>query len=394
MRVKGRWIGLGKYGNAESKALYDRKLSEWLAAGRELPPEPESSGVLIVDEAIARYWAGHVVTYCRDPDGNPTPEQHHLKQALSVVRRLYGSEPLESFGPVRLRATREAMVKDGWSRRHINQQVGRVKRWVRWCVGNELVEPRVLQGVQAIAGLRQGKTEARETDPVGPVADEHVQAIEPFVSRQVWALIQMQQLTGCRPGEAVIMRGCDIDMTSGGDLWEYRPAKHKGQHRGRERVIPLGPRARAVIQPFLRPGYLFSPKDADAERRERLHAARRTPMSCGNSPGTNKSRSPKKSPRDHYDVAAYRRAITLGCDRADAEARKQLPARKRAKLNETRLVPRWHPHQLRHSVATRIRRMYGVEAAQMTLGHRGIGTTELYAEKNLEAARDIMRKIG
>jgi site-specific recombinase XerD len=49
---------------------------------------------------------------------------------------------------------------------------------------------------------------------------------------------------------------------------------------------------------------------------------------------------------------------------------------------------------LRHSAATIIRRQYGAEAAQAVLGHAELSTTEIYAEKSLEAARQIMREIG
>ena len=34
----------------------------------------------------------------------------------------------------------------------------------------------------------------------------HIDAIKPFVSRQVWALVQLQLLTGARAGELVGMR--------------------------------------------------------------------------------------------------------------------------------------------------------------------------------------------
>ena len=34
-------------------------------------------------------------------------------------------------------------------------------------------------------------------------------------------MIEVQLLTGARPGEVLIMRGCDLDMT--GDVWEFTP---------------------------------------------------------------------------------------------------------------------------------------------------------------------------
>jgi site-specific recombinase XerC len=49
---------------------------------------------------------------------------------------------------------------------------------------------------------------------------------------------------------------------------------------------------------------------------------------------------------------------------------------------------------LRHSAATDIRRQFGLEAAQAVLGHATLGVTQLYAEKDMEAAKRIMGAIG
>jgi hypothetical protein len=63
-----------------------------------------------------------------------------------------------------------------------------------------------------------------------------------------------------RPGEACVMRGCDLDMT--GPIWVYRPEHHKTVHQGHTREICLGPQAQAIVKPFLKldtQAYLFSP---------------------------------------------------------------------------------------------------------------------------------------
>jgi integrase len=49
---------------------------------------------------------------------------------------------------------------------------------------------------------------------------------------------------------------------------------------------------------------------------------------------------------------------------------------------------------LRHSAATEIRKRFGIEAAQHVLGHATLNVTEIYAEKNSEAARQIAAAIG
>ena len=216
-------------------------------------------------------------------------------------------------------------------------------------------------------------------------------AVRPYVSRQVWAIVELQRLTGMRSGEVVIMRGSDLDMGSG--LWLYRPTTHKTEHYGHERAIEIGPRAQEVIRPFLKrdlEAFLFSPVDAETERRAELHTKRKTPMSYGNRPGTNRKRKPKRTPRERYTADSLCRAIARACDVADEKAKehKGLP------LDSERIVPRWHPHQLRHNYATRIRKEFGVEAARILLGHRSTAVTELYAEVDRGRVRDIVARVG
>jgi integrase len=55
---------------------------------------------------------------------------------------------------------------------------------------------------------------------------------------------------------------------------------------------------------------------------------------------------------------------------------------------------RWHPNQLRHTFATRVRKDYGLEAAQVLLGHSRADVTQVYAERNEELARVTAAKIG
>jgi len=50
--------------------------------------------------------------------------------------------------------------------------------------------------------------------------------------------------------------------------------------------------------------------------------------------------------------------------------------------SDERMIDRWHPHQLRHNAATQLRKEYGLEAAQVILGHKTITVTQVYAEKN------------
>ena len=54
----------------------------------------------------------------------------------------------------------------------------------------------------------------------------------------------------------------------------------------------------------------------------------------------------------------------------------------------------WHPHQLRHNYATHIRRQYGLEIAQILLGHSKADVTQIYAERDTNRALEVAAKIG
>jgi site-specific recombinase XerC len=58
------------------------------------------------------------------------------------------------------------------------------------------------------------------------------------------------------------------------------------------------------------------------------------------------------------------------------------------------LLPHWHPNQLRHSAATTIRKTFGLEAAQVILGHSRADVTQVYAERDNAKALEVIRKIG
>ena len=57
-------------------------------------------------------------------------------------------------------------------------------------------------------------------------------------------------------------------------------------------------------------------------------------------------------------------------------------------------IPHWFPLQLRHSRATEVRKQFGLEAAQVSLGHAHANVTEIYAEKNLELAMQVAKATG
>jgi hypothetical protein len=273
---------LGPHGSPESLAEYRRVLAELEAHGGLYPVQAAAPAAadLTVNELLLHYWRWAAEHY-RDPEGNPTRERANLKDALRPLKRLYGHTPAGEFGPSALRALQQEMVKAGLCRSVVNSRTNRVRRAFKWAVSFELLPVAVHQALQTVQGLRRGHGKVREADPIKPAPEEHVKATLPLLPAPVRAMVELQRLTGCRPGEVLVMRA--IDLTTSGPVWAYRPASHKNKHRGLDRVIFLGPQAQQVIKPFLTTGleaYLFSPRayvEAMHRRRAERRKTRRTP---------------------------------------------------------------------------------------------------------------------
>jgi integrase len=423
-----RDILLGRQGTEQSKAEYRRILAELHAVGPTAAIPAGTTPDLTVNELLVAFmrWA---LSHYRDPAGEPTTEVDEIRRSLTPVKELYGHTAAREFGPKALAAVRQRMVAAGWCRSLINRRMDRVKRAFKWAVSEELVPVAVYHALRTVPGLRKGRSEARESEPVKPVDLQHVTVTLPFLNRHVRAMVELQRLTGMRPGEVCRLRLAEVDRS--GDLWVYRPRAHKTAHRGKDRVIPLGPRARAIIAEFLRadcpppegfahidpddadqqtvrlvmadayqdagrtrdaellrdtsgpvaliggcvvdPGAnLFSPARERAERLVRWRRARKSKV-----PPSQRDRrkpDPKRVPAAEYHPHAYTNAIRKACEKAG--------------------LPHWHPNQLRHTFATEVRRAFGLEAAQVLLGHSRADVTQVYAERNLTLAGRVAAEIG
>ncbi len=364
---------------------YNRLIAEWTAHHGTLPNKQASD--FTVSELLAAF-VRYAKTY------HSQAELQNFAHAVRPLKALYGPTQVVDFGPIALKTVRQKMIEADLARKTINGRVNRIRHIVKWGVENELVPPSVLHGLQAVAGLRCGRTTARESEPVQPVPDEFVDAVLPHVSPTVAAMIELQRITGMRSGELTIMRGVDINMA--GEVWVYTVPTHKTAWRGQERKVYLGPRTQKIIRPFLKTNlaaYLFSPADSLLQIFEARHKARKTPLSYGNRPGTNRKKSPKKQAGTVYNTHSYRRAVTYGIQAAN-KARLAEAAAEGIDPDEVLLIPHWHPHQLRHNAGTNLRREHGIEVARIILGHRSAAITETYAEIDHARAIEVMAKIG
>jgi integrase len=367
-----RPVYLGRYDSPESKREYERVLAELRvpgAAARRVtaaPPCPTVNELLLA-------WMQHAQRHYRRADGTPTGEVSEYRYTVRVVRELYGHTPGRDFGPLALEAVRNRMVELGWCRTLVNRRVERIKRAWKWAAAREMVPVAAYQALRTLAGLREGRSDARESEPVGPADPAAVEKTLPFLSRHVRGLVTFCRLTGCRPGEACRLTRAQIDAA--GSVWLYRPVQHKGRHRGKQRLIPIGPRGQALLAEFPTANPddpVFSPRLAREERYAAARAARKGKLY----PSQVKPRkaSPRRSPRDRYSASAFAGAVGRAAERAG--------------------VAPWHPNQLRHLLGTEVRREYGLEAAGAVLGHAKLSATQVYAQRDADLAMKVAAERG
>lgn len=387
--LNGRDHYLGPYNSKPSRTEYDRLIGEWTTNGRTLPGNSD----LTIIELIARYWKFAESHYRKN--GEPTKEIDNIRHAFRPLKRLYGSKFVRDFGPKSLKSLQQHMIQENLSRGVINNRVGKIKRMFRWAVSEELAPPSLSHALASVQGLQKGRTEARETAPIGPVEDHVVDATLPHLPTVVADMVRLQRLTGARPGEVCVIRPCDIDRTAnethGNTIWLYRPESHKTEHHGRTRVIAIGPRGQAILRPYLlrdATAFCFSPAESERRRKDELRANRKTKVQPSQ---VNRAKlNAKRKPGERYTRTSYLWAVRRACDRAfpsgDGLDDDQLKAWRKANW--------WHPNQLRHSMGTAIRQRFGLEAAQVVLGHSKADVTQVYAERDQRLAVEVARQVG
>lgn len=376
--LNGRDHYLGKWDSPESHVEYNRLVGEWLVRKGQSPPD-EAEHDLEVTELVSRYWRFAQAYYRKN--GEPTGVLPGIKVALRFLRQYYGHTKAAKFGPLALKALQQRMVDDGHSRPYLNNNINHIRRAFKWAVAEELVPVSVHQALAAVPGLKKGRTTAKEPARILPVPGEVIDATIVLLPSAVADMVRFHRLVGCRPSEVCLIRPYDVDTK--GEIWCYVPESHKTEHHDRERRIYIGPKAQDVLRPYLlrdHESYCFSPKESRRKQFEEMRARRKTPVQPSQI-DRNKP-APLLAPGDHYTKDSYNRAIRRAVERAN----KNRP--------DDQKLPLWHPNQLRHSVATTVRSCFGIEAAQTVLGHSNADVTQVYAERDFDLAKKIMRKIG
>ena len=267
-----------------------------------------------------------------------------------VIRRQFGGLEVDEFTPRHLERFRQTLIDGGWKTMSgkvakpwnmvtINEHVRIAVRLFKWGVRMSYVSPVTLTALQCVEPLKKHRCQVKMPGRVSPVSKEHVEQTLAKLNQPFRDMAILQWYTGMRPGEVIAMT-CD-GLDTSGDVWFYRPKRHKMDRLGKPRIIAIGPRGINVLRPRLKPNPhepLFLTKSLISK-----------------------------------PLFKYRRAIATAAEAAG--------------------IPRWTPHQIRHSRATLVEQRFGREAAANAIGD-SIRATDIYAERNLRQMIEVARVMG
>ncbi|WP_339743360.1 site-specific integrase [uncultured Rubinisphaera sp.] len=335
--LDGKVIYLGKHDSPAAREAYDRLILKWRQANDSTGKHATTVGQLCL--AYHR----HAEMFYRDENGEQTGEAKNYQKSLKILIENFRSIPCSEFGPLKLQQLQNEMCKKH-VRSQVNKSISRVKAVFRWGVSQEMVPADIMMALDCVRGLQKGRSVAKEGEPVVPVPDEDFEPTVAKMSKNVAAICRMLILTGARVSEIRLMRVGDIDTS--GKVWLYRPGSHKNAWRGKDRTIFIGPRAQAVLMPFIADAvhsdlFVFRPREEN----------------------------------EPYTLKGLGGSVRKSCIRAK--------------------VDHWSPGQLRHNAATAINREFGdIDASRVVLGHSEVSTTQQYAERDLAKAAEIIARIG
>lgn len=379
LRVDGREFWLGKPGTRTADERRAEILAAWGANGGSLPADfnlnttkPKKVVPKIKKEITAGVTVGDLLEITlSEVGGGKTPEQLRNVARWWILRKVadvlqpYFTTPAAEFGPrllgdaIRLMAN--TPLKNGRglpTKKYCREVAAEIKRIFGEAVAREQVPPERLVALNALKKLpTENARDSVERDPVGIEVVEDTCAVLPPV---VADLLRFILLTGCRPSEATSATPAVIDTTV--TPWVLRPKTHKTKKKGHDRIIQIGPKARAILTRWQ------SGKQSD----ELIFS------------------------RDELGRATTSNMITLHALKSDRQEFSRDDFKRYLKRAiEKQGVPHWSPYQLRHAGLTAIREVGGRDAAQAQAGHSDGAITERYTRKTLEnAASEIVEKIG
>lgn len=336
----------GQYGSVEAESKY----KEWLT--RLL----NSEGLLLQEKQQCEYYVIElVVKYVEHLKTRVSPTRHkQIHNALKRLVKLCGSELAINIGPKTIIQYQQMMAKEEhtqfgkplrYKRVTINKYSRIIKRFVKWCCKYEYLPPEHHLKLEAVGGLETGEYGVEDGEAVRPALYQTMKKTLPYFSSDTLrAMVQVQYYCGMRPGEVCNLRWSEIDQSQ--DIWIYTPNKHKMSHKNLLLSKAIPPVAQNIIL-----------SDDKFTQGEYLFPSGRT---------------------EKYRPGYYGTRVKEGSQAA---------------VKAGVISEEWSPNQLRHAIATDIRRVCSRDKAQTYLGHSSIDTTGIYADRTIEEVIEIARRL-
>jgi integrase len=251
--------------------------------------------------------------------GKESKEPQYLSYAVRDCIKLFGSSPADAFSPPELKAVRASILKSGCVRRTANKRTQQIIRMFRWAVEEGLTPADQWQRLLAVEPIGKGHYGAVDNPKVQPVSTNDMNKALEFVSDEARDALKILAITGMRTGELLRMRPQDCDMS--GRHWIYKTEIHKtGRKTGATSIVIPEP-ATLILSGRM-------PRDFT-------------------------------KPWFRHGLSWLRLAVCRACVKAG--------------------IPHWHPHQLRHQMATRVAESLTRGDAQKLLRHHDPKMTDHYA---------------
>ena len=262
-----------------------------------------------------------------------TKEPRNYDYALAAACKMFGNLAVSEFTPAHLKTVRQSMLNAHLCRTTVNRRVRQIVFVFRWAVEEQIVKPEIWQALAAVRPIQRGRDNAIDYEPIQPVSESDflrvVEAVPPRYRPALW----VQLLTGMRSGELLAMRPQDVQM--GGRHWYYTPKEHKTAKEIGAKIIGIP-----------EPAIVFL-----VEAMPKEFSFRWFPWS----------------------VDVHRRAVQRVCEKLG--------------------ITVWHPHQLRHALATKAKASLGDSAAQALLAHTNPKTTKRYAHQSIDEITRILDQL-
>lgn len=360
--TKADWGTNPDQASPECIAEYLQILEDWELRDRKpravsrSPNQPTTMG------ALADVWVAHLQSLGRyKHNGQETSTWAYIRSSVQTFKKSFGTVPIGLFSRshmVRYRDEQEALVAACKHLPHnANRKIRKLREFIAWCVQRDQL--RYVLGTvcdnlpivkhhhhQDVIAVRSHRKRAVSWEDVNRLAE---------ASNEVYAdMFRVHRTIGCRPGELCAMHVEEITVLQDG-WWTWSPKSHKTQHRGGKLTYWLNADAQKLLEPWVAKarggrGWVFNYKETG----------------CA---GNRKYQTSCKDLSGPISLAAYRRSIIVGCEKAGVEL--------------------FTPHELRHAVASERANdpRLSLSAAGRSLGHSSISSLQSYVHPDEDEIR-------